>query len=74
LKDMWSVADVHVNVGHILQMLPQFALAHFIAEIYQQPQSSCDLGWEFPPPPSRCFNNTAIRGWAGGSELGRTAV
>ena len=41
---MWSVADVHVNVGHILQMLPQFALAHFIAEIYQQPQSSCDLG------------------------------
>lgn len=41
---MQSVAGVHINVGYILQMLPQFVLAHFIAQIYQQPQSSCDLG------------------------------
>lgn len=41
---MRSVTGVHINVGHILQMLPQFALASFVAQIYQQPQSSCDLG------------------------------
>lgn len=69
---MRSVAGVHINVGHILQMLPQFALDNFIAQIYQQPQSTCDLGWKFPP--SRCFNKAAAWGWAGGSEPGRTAV
>lgn len=63
---MQTVAGLHINVGHVLQMLPEFALARFIVQIYQQPQSSCDLGREFPPPPSRCFNNAAIRrlsGW-----------
>lgn len=40
---MQSVAGILINGRHILQMRPQFVLAHFIAQIYQQPQSSSDL-------------------------------
>lgn len=71
---MQSVDGVRINVGYILLMLPQFVLAPFLAQIYRQPQSICALACKFPPPPSRCFNNTAIWCWASGSELGRTAV
>lgn len=40
---MQSVNGVHINVGYILQMLPRCVLAHFIVQIYRQPQSICAL-------------------------------